>query len=209
MSVVKCSYDALSVDSVLKADLWSLSSGLYWAAQLLLNDALAQALIWQGAAINCEPTWVQSPEYLLPIVSPAEQFAHNKSINHYLSNGDHDQCLALLQQDLDRTACSILGSMEYIFGEGLGNAPVVRCSASLYCAVQHFRKMDMVQQLNWAKLAVARIEQRGWLLGRFFDLSTSGWKTMVEGGRVMQEETKIWDFSGDCHTLRSKAQNPN
>lgn len=79
-----------------------------------------------------------------------------------------------------------------MYAEELGTPPLPRAGSPLYVAVEHFKKRGMTQEFVWAnKRAVANLQWRGVRVGRLFDGSTSGWKTPVEGGRVLDEEERV------------------
>jgi hypothetical protein len=149
----------------------------YFAARVLLYNALGQA-VWWKLKLEDEESPV-SPTASTTLDEAEQDFLISQALYH-----DLPQCLALVQQSQDAAARNVLKGYSCVSAQGFGTMSMAESSSSLYIAIQHFKKRGMKQELEYSARMVAMIEDRGMVLERMFGLSVVEWGRVLKEGRI-------------------------
>ncbi|KFY81030.1 hypothetical protein V499_00189 [Pseudogymnoascus sp. VKM F-103] len=152
----------------------------YWAGQVLLCDALAQAISWLRHENTMHPldSFTLGPLPLL--TSPSEQAYQDASIELAFSS-NLTLCAALIEQSQDRAARTALKGVQYVSAEELGTLSYLRSCSPLYIAMQHFQKKGLAQELSLCWVAAKHLDKNRLAVWEMLDLSSEKWKSIAEG----------------------------
>jgi hypothetical protein len=153
----------------------------YWAGQVLLCDALAQAISW---LLRHENTMHPLDRFTLGplpmLTSPSEQAYQDASIELAFSS-NLTLCAALIEQSQDQAARTALKGVQYVSAEELGTLSYLRSCSPLYIAMQHFQKRGLAEELSLCWVAAKHLDKNRLAVWEMLDLSSNKWKSIAEG----------------------------
>jgi hypothetical protein len=165
----------------------------YWAGQVLLYDALAQAISWLRHEDPMHPPNSFTLRPLPMLTSPSEQACQDASIELAFSN-NLTLCAALVEQSQDQAARTALKGVQYVFAEELGISTFLRSFIPLYIAMQHFQKRGLAEELSLCWVAAKHSDKSRLALWNMLDLSSNKWKSIAEGNNGHDNENnRSWD----------------
>lgn len=140
----------------------------YFAARVLLYNALGQAVWWK---LKLEDE--ESP--VSPTTSTTLDEAEQDSLISHALYHDLPQCLALVQQSQDTAARNFLKGCSWVSAQDFGTMSMAN-RAVLCISLYSISRERMKQELEYSERMVATIEERGMVLARTFGLSVVEWE---------------------------------
>lgn len=144
----------------------------YFAARILLYDALNQAVCWkiERSGFLSSPGTSILADWTSPI-SAEHQLAHDVAILQAL-DCILSLCADLVQQIQDVSARSVLKCMRYMHQEKWGTISLLVPSSSALCiAAKHLKRIGVMEELGYCEKAFSHLESRRLEVRHIFDWS--------------------------------------